>query len=163
MATKSIFFYDGIAARGVKYTYKITNPATPFSVTIFSIPPPPPVDNTNYKIEAVGTGAIWTAPTGKIFGGWKILENGTPIGNNPASKIYMPGETYIYTDDTILVPIWNYVIRTNLTRVDSSIRSQIISGNTFILTKNDKKNKFSSVDILNMKKARASRSFYLSN
>lgn len=164
MATPLIFFYDGIAARGVKYTTKLSSP---FQMNILSIPPPAPVDlSGQYKIEndpSGSIGAIWTAPTGKIFGGWKLtLLNGTTPSAN-TKTIYMPGEIYSYAEDSVFVPIWNYVIRTNLTRVDSSIRSQILSGNTFLLTKNDKKNKLSSGDILNMKKARASRSFYLSN
>ena len=132
-------------------------------MTVLSIPPPAATVTADYTIELDGTGAVWTAPPGKIFGGWKLTSfNGTPPPAN-VKTIYMPGEIYSYDKNSIFVPIWNYVIRTNLNRVDSSIRSQILSGNTFLLTKNDKKNKLSSGDVLNMKKARASRSFYLSN
>jgi len=81
----------------------------PYSITIFDLPPPIPVSTSEYGINDYSEPVDWAPPTGKIFGGWRLLDvsGNIPIGNNPPSNgIYMPGETYNYTENSALVPNW---------------------------------------------------------
>ena len=151
-----IYFTNSIA-NGFLYTSTINE------ITIFNIPPPVPITiSGEYVITSTGDEPDWTPPPGKKFGGW-ILADGVPIGDNPESKIYMPGELYEYNQSnvTFLIPYWinNVRIRLDLNNVEGTTRSEILSGNTLLSTRNNKKNKLSSGDILKIKKARASRSF----
>ena len=88
--------------------FSYTANSDPLEITIFNIPPPYPEATDLYNIYVYENPADWTPPSGKIFGGWKLMdiEGNNPIGNNPTSKIYMPGETYEYTQTTFLVPNW---------------------------------------------------------
>jgi hypothetical protein len=83
----------------------------PYQITILNYPPPTtPVSTPTYDIT-VSDAPVWTPPSGKIFGGWifwNIQEpffSNSPIVND-LSKIYMPGETYTYSNNSILVPNW---------------------------------------------------------
>jgi len=83
---------------------------------ILNIPPPIPVSTNNYNVQYTNnTGyddkTIWSPPSGKKFGGWKIKNGFSPIGNNTSDKIYIPGEIYTYTNYTVLVPNWINVPR----------------------------------------------------
>jgi hypothetical protein len=146
-------YYPEPPGRGLEFK-NINN-----NVTIFNFPPPNETNNEQYYIIYVNN-PVWSPPTGKTFLGWKLL-GGNPLGNNDSSKIYIPGETYSYNNGiTMLYPIWSSNVRIDLDGVDGTNRCEIISGNTLIRTKNNKKNKLSHTDILNIKKARASRSYY---
>ena len=80
------------------------------TITIFDIPPPIPVTQEGlYDITYSIKQADWTPPPGKRFGGWKYWNPGQvqiyPIDSDP-SKIYMPGETYQYSNSSVLIPNW---------------------------------------------------------
>ena len=85
----------------------------PYVSTILNLPPPiPTLDPPDYVTYWNNTGSsdadIWAPPSGKKFGGWKLMDitDNSPIGMNTADKIYMPGEVYNYGSVTILVPNW---------------------------------------------------------
>jgi hypothetical protein len=74
---------------------------------ILNIPPPIPVSTDNYTVNYTnGTGLdnIWNPPSGKKFGGWKI-KNGFPLIDTMVT-IYMPGDSYSFAGNTVLVPNW---------------------------------------------------------
>lgn len=98
---------DEESAKG--FVYFDNDNVLPFSITIFDLPPPIPVSTTAYTVDNFSDPADWTPPTGKIFGGWILMDANwnIPIGDNPPSNgIYMPGETYDYTNSSTLVPNW---------------------------------------------------------
>lgn len=98
---------DETPAKG--FVYFDNDNVLPFSITIFDLPPPIPVSTTAYTVDNFSEPADWTPPTGKIFGGWILMDVNwnNPIGDNPPSNgIYMPGETYEYTNSSTLVPNW---------------------------------------------------------
>ena len=97
------------SAKGFFYYENNVIPPNPYSITIFDLPPPIPVNTTAYTVDNFSEPADWSPPTGKIFGGWKLMDVSfnNPIGDNPPSNgIYMPGDTYEYTEFTSLVPNW---------------------------------------------------------
>lgn len=83
-------------------------------IKIFDLPPPAPVSDYQYGTidDTTFAGADWTPPPGKKFGGWKYW-SGTdfqqaptaPLSGNP-STIYIPGEEYEYTSNSVLIPNW---------------------------------------------------------
>ena len=81
-------------------------------ITILNIPPPIPTDNVDTIYYWNNTGdsdsIAWAPPSGKIFGGWKLMDidYNSPFDNNTVDKIYMPGETYSYSNTIWLVPNW---------------------------------------------------------
>lgn len=159
-SVSGIYFTDGLFDSFFRYT------STSNGINIFNIPPPVPITiSGEYVIDNSGSPS-WTPPPGKKFGGWILDPNyelNYPIGDIPTSKIYMPGERYDYDPNagTFLIPYWinNVRVRLDLNNVEGTTRSEILSGNTLLSTRNNKKNKLSSGDILKIKKARASRTF----
>jgi hypothetical protein len=99
-------------------------------ITIFSFPPTIPSSSGDYIVEVSDT-LNWVVPTGKTFGGWKLMvipvESGivnNPLLNPPESGIYMPGETYEFNKSTALVPNW----------LDSPIADICFAASTPIIT-----------------------------
>lgn len=88
-----------------------------FSTHILNIPPPIPTSSLpseyiNYwNNTGIDDSIIWAPPAGAMFGGWKLMDvpYNNPIGDNTVDKIYMPGETYDYTNSTTLIPNWIFV------------------------------------------------------
>jgi hypothetical protein len=88
----------------------------PFQAYILNIPSPGQELNIVVETDVYtavysnGTGLdnIWAPPSGKTFGGWKLLmnKNNPVIGYNTPDKIYMPGEIFTYTESTSLLPNW---------------------------------------------------------
>lgn len=79
------------------------------TITIFNIPPPSPETTDDYNIYDYGNPVDWSAPPGKVFGGWQLMDrlDNSPIGDTPPSNgIYMPGETYTFSANSWLVPYW---------------------------------------------------------
>ena len=74
--------------------------------------------------------ADWTPPPGKTFGGWIFwnlqisIISISPIVND-LSKIYMPGETYTYSDNSILIPNWINVPVPKLSRLQFTNNAQV--------------------------------------
>jgi hypothetical protein len=101
-------FVDSMFGEGFTY---ITWPGSAIyhTITIFNIPPPSPVTTDDYNIYDYVNSVDWTPPSGKIFGGWQLMDrlDNSPIGDTPPSNgIYMPGETYTFTTNSWLVPNW---------------------------------------------------------
>ena len=84
---------------------------------ILNIPPPVPTENY-YNNSGIEDSVIWASPPGKVFGGWKLLDNGNswPIGENTREKLYFPGEQYNFIQyySTLLVPNWIDTIRPDI-------------------------------------------------
>ncbi len=104
----AIFFLTDIYTfQGCDYVSK----TDPYQITILNYPPPTtPVSTPTYNIN-VTAAPDWTPPPGKIFGGWIFWNFQSPgFSNvpfvNDLSKIYMPGETYTYSNPSILLPNW---------------------------------------------------------
>ena len=98
-----VFFSDGNLDRGFFYVSFLSIK----TVTIFNIPPPLPIFSLTYLIVLINPSLIpnWTPPTGKIFGGWRFLD-GTPLIGSTPNTIYVPGDTYDYTNICALAPNW---------------------------------------------------------
>lgn len=82
-------------------------------ITIFDIPPPTPTSTSSYYIDDTSFApADWAPPPGKKFGGWKYwsgtdfqMSPTAPLSGNP-STIYLPGEVFEYTSNSVLIPNW---------------------------------------------------------
>jgi hypothetical protein len=102
-------FDDPAGPQGFAYRY---NGSGNGEITIFSFPPTIPSSSGDYIVE-VFEPVNWVVPTGKTFGGWKLMvipvESGItnyPLVGTLPNSIYMPGETYEFDNYTALVPNW---------------------------------------------------------
>ena len=93
------------------------------TVTIPNIPLPVPSSGDGYNIDYISNVAeeLWNPPPGYRFAGWKYyaLDGFSSLGGYDASHIYMPGETYSFSDILyLLIPNWvqesNPVLKTTM-------------------------------------------------
>lgn len=104
MNTFTDFYSSG---EGFVYIWTYNTPTTP-QITIFDLPPPMPDSTPDYIIDNYPNPVNWAAPPGKIFGGWKLMDrpDNYPFDGYSSSDIYMPGETYTFSQYVFLVPNW---------------------------------------------------------
>lgn len=108
-ANYTIYYYpnDTTIDNYIIYSYSYST----LEILILSLPPPIPDNTDDYSIfytkEDSLDEVIWAPPVGKIFGGWKLKNPSSdlPIGDT-SDQIYNPGEIYIFSGNTALVPNW---------------------------------------------------------
>ena len=122
-----IFFLTDIYSfQGCEYV-STTNPT---QITILNYPPPTTPSSTDTYDIIVSDAPDWTPPSGKIFGGWifwntqEFYFDNSPIVDD-LSKIYMPGETYTYSNFSVLIPNWINVPKPNLLRLQFTNNAQV--------------------------------------
>jgi hypothetical protein len=118
-----LFLTDIYSFQGCAYV------SNTYQITILNFPPPTThISTPTYEI-IVSDAPDWTPPSGKIFGGWIFWNtqeffNNIPLVNN-LSKIYMPGETYTYSNSSVLIPNWINVPKPNLLRLQFTNNAQV--------------------------------------